>query len=404
MFPSTTSPNRNPRHRTAGTLARMSIVALAALGVSLTSSAAQVAVTFTNTGPQNGIWFVSPWVAFHDGGFDAFGAGLAASAELEALAEDGNSEPIDGVFIAANPDGVSGTLGGPTAPGWSRTYVFDLDPMNPDHRYMSYLFMIIPSNDAWAGNDDPTTVEIFDESGNFVASSFTIPGSSVLDAGTEVNDEVPANTAFLEQAAPNTGTDEGGVIATHPGFMTAGSGGVLDATTDFGGTTSEFSAGDFTAPDYNVARVTVSMVNNPPTASKLVAISTRAFAGAGDNTQIAGISVSPGDDKRVLIRGIGPGLAEFGVEGVLEDPTISVFDANGMLIASNDDWETQEGGASALTELTEAIVSTSAFGLATGSADAALVVTLSPGTYTAHIVPKAEATGVALIETYEVED
>jgi hypothetical protein len=276
--------------------------------------------------------------------------------------------------------------------------------MNPDHRYMSYLFMLIPSNDAWVGNDDPMTVEIFDSSGNFVASSFTVPGSAVLDAGTEVNDEVPANTAFLEQAAPNTGTDEGGVITTHAGFMTAGSGGILDATTDFGGTTSSFSEGDFTAAGYNVAQVTISMVNNPSTASKLLAISTRAFAGSGDNTQIAGIYISPGDDKRVLIRAIGPSLAQFGVVDVLEDPTVSVFDVDGMLIASNDDWETQDGGADAVTELTDATTSTAAFDLATGSADAALVLTLPPGAYTAHIVPKADATGVALIEAYEVED
>jgi hypothetical protein len=88
----------------------------------------------------------------------------------------------------------------------------------------------------------------------------------------------------------------------------------------------------------------------------------------------------------------------------LEDPTVLVFDADGMLIASNDDWETQDGGAEAVTELTDATTSTGAFDLAAGSADAAMVLTLPPGAYTAHIVPKADATGVALIEAYEVED
>jgi hypothetical protein len=264
--------------------------------------------------------------------------------------------------------------------------------------------MLIPSNDAWAGNDGPTDVQIFDDDGNFIASSFTVPGAAVLDAGTELNDETPANTAFLEQAAPNTGTDENGVITAHAGFMAPGSGGVLDASTDFGGTTSLFSEGDFTEPNYNVAWVTISMVNNPPTASRLLSISTRAVAGTGDETQIGGFVIGPGDDRTVLVRAIGPALTDFGVGGVLEDPTLTVVDVDGAVIASNDDWESQNGGADALTELTDATTSTGAFDLAVGSADAALVLTLPPGAYTAHVGTKADATGVALIEVFEIND
>jgi len=55
---------------------------------------------------------------------------------------------------------------------------------------------------------------IFDENGNFVAQSFFVAGSEALDAGTEVNDEIPANTAFFGQAAPNTGVDENGSIGS----------------------------------------------------------------------------------------------------------------------------------------------------------------------------------------------
>lgn len=50
----------------------------------------------------------------------------------------------------------------------------------------------------------------------------TLAGSDVLDAGTEVNDELPENVAFLEQSSPNTGVDENGVVEIHPGFSALG--------------------------------------------------------------------------------------------------------------------------------------------------------------------------------------
>jgi len=68
--------------------------------------------------------------------------------------------------------------------------------------------MVIPSNDAFWANDNPTAYPIFDGEGNLIPRSFRIYGSAVYDAGTEVNDEIGANTAFLAQAAPNTGTTE----------------------------------------------------------------------------------------------------------------------------------------------------------------------------------------------------
>ncbi|RME69137.1 MAG: hypothetical protein D6781_09295 [Verrucomicrobia bacterium] len=381
---------------------RLSLSMLAAATLAaLPAQAVQVAVTFTNDGPDNGIWFVSPWVGFHDGTVDLADAGQPASPAIEAIAEDGNTAPLDAAFAEAAPGGTSATLGGPTAPGWSQTFVFDLDPTNPQHRYMSYALMLIPSNDAFVVNDDPMAVPVFDETGNFIARSFTIGGDRVYDAGTEINDEIPANTAFLGQAAPNTGTPENGVITMHPGFMAAGSGGILDASTNFGGTTSSFSGGDFTQPGYTLARVTISLVNNAYTGAPLVNISTRGVAGNDSRVQIAGFVVGRGDATSYLIRGIGPGLEGMGVAAPLADPTIAVFDADGAMIASNDDWETQDTPENRAA-LDEATVATGAFTLTEGSADAALVVTLPPGTYTAQVLPKDGAEGVALVEVYEV--
>ena len=89
--------------------------------------------------------------------------------------------------------------------------------------------MVIPSNDAFVANGSPTAHAIFDESGLFGAMGFSIGGDEVLDAGTEVNDELPENTAFFDQQTPNTGVDENGVVTAHPGFLPVGSGGILDA-------------------------------------------------------------------------------------------------------------------------------------------------------------------------------
>ena len=84
----------------------------------------------------------------------------------------------------------------------------------------------------------------------------------MLDGGTEVNDELPFSTAFLGQAAPNTGTDENGVVTEHPGLIP---GGPILSTTDssaLNGLPLNFTGADFTAPDYQVARFRVELVED----------------------------------------------------------------------------------------------------------------------------------------------
>lgn len=103
--------------------------------------------------------------------------------------------------------------------------------------------MVIPSNDAFVANGNPKAHRLFTKNGRFVAQDFTISGAKVLDAGTEVNDEIPENTAALAQAAPNTGVAEGGTVGAHAGLDTAGN--ILAAR----------SAADFTATGYDIARV-----------------------------------------------------------------------------------------------------------------------------------------------------
>ena len=131
-----------------------------------------------------------------------------------------------------------------------------------------------------------------------------------------------------------------------------------------------------------------------PTSERLVNLSTRGMTGAGERLLTAGFVVTGNTPKRVLVRGIGPGLTQFGVTGVLVDPQLKVY-AGESLIATNDNWV----GAPAITA---AAAESGAFTIADSSADAALVLTLAPGAYTAQVVGAGTSSGVALVEIYEL--
>lgn len=129
--------------------------------------------------------------------------------------------------------------------------------------------------------------------------------------------------------------------------------------------------------------------------SRLANVSVRSMAGRGEQSQTLGFCIGGTGSKQVLCRGIGPGLLNHGVVGVLPDPRIAMYDSKNVLIHQNDDW----GGGAALTA---AFASAYAFALQGNSMDAALLVTLQPGVYCAQVSSVPNATGVALVEIYEV--
>jgi len=133
-------------------------------------------------------------------------------------------------------------------------------------------------------------------------------------------------------------------------------------------------------------------------AVRVVSFSARTQAGTGDQTLIAGFAVSGPDTKRLLIRAVGASLTAYGVSGVLADPVLTLYQGN-TVIATNDDWNSDTSLGSAIQTAAQ---QTGAFALASSSRDSALLVTLPPGTYTAQVSGKAGATGVALVEVYEV--
>jgi photosystem II stability/assembly factor-like uncharacterized protein len=129
---------------------------------------------------------------------------------------------------------------------------------------------------------------------------------------------------------------------------------------------------------------------------RLLNLSTRAMV-TPTAPVIAGFAVRGLVPKRLLLRVVGPGLATFGVTSLLQDPRLTVKDATGSPMASNDNW-----GAGPASEVTAANAAVGAFPLANGSRDAALVMTVLPGNYTMLAESVAPSTGIVLLEVYEL--
>ncbi len=134
-----------------------------------------------------------------------------------------------------------------------------------------------------------------------------------------------------------------------------------------------------------------------PDGSRFANVSTRAFVGTGASVLIPGLVVTGPTARTFLIRGIGPGLADFGLTGLLARPSL-VLMREATPIAANERWETAADPAA----LTTAAQQSGAFALKSGNADSALLVTLEPGAYTVIISGVNNTTGNCLVEIYEV--
>ncbi len=129
------------------------------------------------------------------------------------------------------------------------------------------------------------------------------------------------------------------------------------------------------------------------TASKLANVSTRGFVGTGDNVMIGGVILSGGNgDRMTLIRALGPTLAQspFNIAGILSDPTLMLVDANGSVVAVNDDWKSSQRKEIQATGL-----------FPPNDKEAAILTTLPPGTFTAIVSGKNEETGIALVDVFD---
>ncbi len=208
-----------------------------------------------NTAPTGGFFLTPVFLGFHDGNFDLFNVGALTSTELELLAEDGDTSLVSALLANQQASSFSATVRGdsvgppPFDPGEMISSVFNIN--TTDQRFLNFASMIIPSNDAFIGNDN--AIELFDAMGNFVGpSTIEITAGMIFDAGTEVNN-INGGAAF--SANGGTPTTESNVIAAI----------TLSDLNDFIGTdtasgatiTSGFSA------DTVVARINISAVPEP---------------------------------------------------------------------------------------------------------------------------------------------
>jgi hypothetical protein len=146
-------------------------------------------------------------------------------------------------------------------------------------------------------------------------------------------------------------------------------------------------------PPTGVGLVEVYDINSGAFA-ELTNVSTRGFVGTGDNVMIGGFITSGGNGlTQVLVRGIGPTLTQYGVPNVLAGSVLELHDANGALIASNDNWRAPSTQQAAIQ----------ATGLAPpNDLEAAILRTVAPGNYTAILSGNGGGTGVGLVEVFKV--
>ena len=126
--------------------------------------------------------------------------------------------------------------------------------------------------------------------------------------------------------------------------------------------------------------------------STLGNVSTRGLVQTGDDVLIAGFIIGTGESDTVIVRAIGPSLADAGVANPLQDPTLDLYDANGVVITSDDNWRDSQETLIQSTGLTP-----------TNDAESAIIESLPPGAYTVVVRGKDNGTGVALVEVFNLQ-
>ena len=274
---SVANPDAIPQNILGGTTAAGTVVDIvkgdftradvAMLRITISEARTPLRITFKNTTPTEGLFLTPVWTAFHDGSFATHGIGERASAGLERIAEDGDPSILSAEFNASESGqdmvifDVPGFAGAPIFdPGNSSSELIYVDSVN--EKYFSFASMVIPSNDAFIGNENPIAFELFDDEGMFIGPlTIKVPGSMVKDAGTEFNTEVDA--AFLNQTAGNSGESTDEDVAIHPGFNGSYANPDAEPQNILGGTNGaghhiNATAADFSLPGYQIAEIAIS--------------------------------------------------------------------------------------------------------------------------------------------------
>ncbi|MEM9942485.1 MAG: spondin domain-containing protein [Planctomycetota bacterium] len=213
-----------------------------------------IQITVENLQPADGFYFTPVWLGFHDGSFDLFDEGAAASSALEALAEEGDVAGVRSDFASVGGQDVVVT----DFPGFGGAPVFDPGnsqsvaiSLGAQDRFVNFATMIIPSNDSFFGNQ--TSLELLDSTGGFLGDRvIELTLADLWDAGTELNDGLGA--AF--SATGGTSTDTNGFVTRGPDLSN------FDTTSTAAGSTIDFAS----ASGASVVRISFTAVPEPGSA------------------------------------------------------------------------------------------------------------------------------------------
>jgi len=317
-------------------------------------------------------------------------------------------------------DPLTGEINGtPTTPG---TYIVTITATNSSGTTTTTVTMVIGGS---SGNSNPPSARFINISTRAqvgTGANIIIPGFVIAGSGTEtllIRADGPSLTQFgvagvLVQPSLSVLDNTGQVIASNTGWGTNSNPALIASTAASVGAFAlksgsadcslivSLSAGAYTVQVSGVNNTTgvalAEVYEVSSTGTRLINISTRAQVGTGANIIIPGFVIAGSGTETLLIRADGPSLTQFGVTGVLAQPSLSAFDNTGQVIASNTGW----GKNSDPALITSTDASVGAFALATGSLDSAEIVSLSAGAYTMQVSGVGNSTGVALAEVYEV--
>lgn len=220
------------------------------------------------------------------------------------------------------------------------------------------------------------------EGGNFAITLTPPPVNVIATQSFDISVGVAAPGPVSFQWSKNGVPIPGATYASVPfAAAAAGDAGSYSVAVTSGGRTLT------TAP----AVVTVVPLQAPRFAN----FSVRAAPGIDPRGLIVGFNVGAGGAKSVLVRGVGPTLASFGLTTALADPSLELT-LGATVLLTNNDWA---GDAAVLANSARV----GAFALPTASRDAAAVRTLNPGAYSLRVLGVGGATGIALAEVYDLD-
>jgi hypothetical protein len=215
------------------------------------------------------------------------------------------------------------------------------------------------------------------------------------------------NTSFWDTPggdASSTVSASSDVSTNNRNYIWSGSGMVADVQSWIANPASNFgwliignegnqqSAQRFHTSENTSNKPQLTVTYNVGSASQLLNISTRLRVETGDDALIGGLIITGSASKRVIIRAIGPSLAQFGLTDLLANPVLELRAANGSVLMSNNNWkDTQQ------TEIQNSGVAP------TNDLESAIITTLPPANYTAVVRGDQNMTGIGVVEVYDLD-